>query len=104
MGRCADDQDRLGPWCADWRLGATQRRLRARVLSGQGSCGAVGSQGVARIGAPAFARLWMLIFCGNQLGDEGCVAVDGWLSGLAEQWGKRDERTAFRSRERAVMF
>ncbi|HET8973538.1 MAG TPA: hypothetical protein VFN63_09650, partial [Pseudolabrys sp.] len=89
------DQDRLGSWCVDCWLGAAQGRLRARLLGSQSSHGAIGSQGVVRFGAPAFTRLRMLIFCGNQLGDEWCVTMAGRVSGTALQWIKRDERTAF---------
>jgi len=34
--------------------------------------------------------------------DEGCVAVNGWLSKVTEQWIKHDKGTAFRSRGFAV--
>jgi hypothetical protein len=44
----------------------------------------------------------MLIFCGNQLGHEWRVAMADRVSGTALQWIKRDERTAFRSREFAI--
>ena len=53
---------------------------------------------------PAFTRLWMLIFCGDQLGDKWCVAMAGRVSGTALQWVKRDERTAFRSRGFAIIL
>lgn len=46
----------------------------------------------------------MLIFCGNQLGDEWCVTMAGRVSGTALQWIKRDERTAFRSRGFAIIL
>ena len=46
----------------------------------------------------------MLIFCRNEMGDERCVAMVGRLSGVAFQWIKRDERTAFRARRLAVIL
>jgi len=55
-----------------------------------------------RMGAPAFARLRVVIFCRNKMGDERYVAMVCGLSGAAFQWIKRDQRTAFRSRELAV--
>ena len=55
-------------------------------------------------GAPAFTRLWMLIFCSNQMGNEWCVTIAGRVSGTVLQWIKRDERTAFRARGLAIIL
>jgi hypothetical protein len=46
----------------------------------------------------------MLIFCGNQLGDEWCLTMAGRVSGMALQWIKHVECTAFRSRGFAIIL